>query len=86
MNTSSAAERMTPLFSASAKSSSLTMPPRATFINMAEDFICANSFADIRFCVREVRGQCTETMSEEDSNSLSGSDTYCSSLVMPEVE
>ena len=51
VKTSSAAARITPPFSASAKSCSFTMPPRATFIIIADGFIIDSSSFVIKFRV-----------------------------------
>ena len=85
-NTSNAAPLSVTLSNASANAASLTMPPRATNINMADDFIFANSSVPINPAVRSLSGQCIDTMSDVVSNSSSDNSLYFSCRAVPEVE
>ena len=63
-STSSPAAKMVPLFSASARSCSLTSGPRPVLMRMALGFICFKRAALTSSRVESVRGQCRLMMSQ----------------------
>lgn len=85
-NTSNAAPRIVPLSNASANAASSTMPPLATFINIAEDFIFTTSSLLINPDVRSLSGQCIDTISDVVSRLSNSTLGYGSSRSAPDVE
>ena len=69
-NTSSAAPATLPLFTASARASSLIMPPRAQLMIRTPSFITANCSASMMFRVSLMSGVCTVIKSARSAISL----------------